>query len=226
MSDALGREAEMLLKKAAIVFWDFDGVIKDSLMAKSVGFEQLFLPYGRQVAQRVRRHHESHGGVSRFEKMPLYLSWAGEPATAEQVDHFCQQFSRLVLRAVIESAWVPGVREYLQARHADQRFVLMTATPQQEIEHIVELLDIAHFFREIHGAPKPKSAVIRDVLQRWQLRPEQTLAVGDSETDLNAAEANGVDFLLRRTPLNQDLQRRFQGASFDHLDFASLIEVN
>lgn len=226
MSDALQRGVETLLKSASVIFWDFDGVIKDSLMAKSDGFEQLFLPYGREVARKVRQHHESHGGVSRFEKMPLYLSWAGEPATAEQVHDFCDRFSRLVLRAVIESMWVPGVREYIQAHHDDQRFVLMTATPQEEIRQILNTLGIVRFFREIHGAPEPKNTAVRDVLERWQTRPEQALVIGDAETDLKAAEENSVDFLLRRTPLNQDLQNRFQGPSFDHLDFAGLFEVN
>lgn len=226
MSDTLEKRVQDLLKNASIIFWDFDGVIKDSVAVKSVGFAQLFLPYGKNVSDRVRQHHEAHGGVSRYEKMPLYLAWAGEPATAEQVHDFCERFSQLVLRAVIASMWVPGVREYLQAYHTDQRFVLMTATPQEEIQQILNSLDIAYLFREVHGAPKPKSTAIRDVLQRWQLKPEQALVIGDSEIDLNAAEANSVDFLLRRTPLNKDLQNRFQGSSFDHLDFAGLIEVN
>ena len=64
-----GRNAVDLLAAARIVFWDFDGVIKDSVAAKSDGFEKLFRPFGAEVARRVRQHHEAHGGVSRYEKI-------------------------------------------------------------------------------------------------------------------------------------------------------------
>ena len=207
-----------LLAQMRIIFWDFDGVIKDSVAVKSVGFEQLFLPYGQAVAERVRLHHEVHGGVSRFEKMPIYLGWAGEPATADNVQHFCGKFSELVRQAVIDAAWVPGVREHLLARHDEQYFVLVTATPQQEIEHILAALGIAHCFREVYGAPTSKTAAIRGVLQHLKCRPEQALMVGDSETDLDAANANQVAFLLRRTALNQSLQERHRGPMFDGLN--------
>ncbi len=205
------------MREFSVLFWDFDGVIKDSVTVKSLAFEQLFLPYGREVADRVRQHHEAHGGVSRFEKMPIYLAWAGEPVSAERIQDFCDRFSQLVRQAVINAAWVPGVREYLQAHHTRQRFILMTATPQEEVQQILHALKISHCFREVHGAPTPKATAIRDVLERLQCPPEQALVVGDSEADLDAAEANNVAFMLRRTPLNRSLQERFSGATFDGL---------
>jgi len=211
--------AQVLLQRAAVVFWDFDGVIKDSVAAKSVGFEQLFLPYGREVATRVRQHHEAHGGVSRFDKMPIYLGWAGEPVTAARIDDFCAKFSRLVLQAVIDSPWVPGVREYLQAHHARQCFALMTATPQVEIQQILLALKVAGCFHAVYGAPTPKSAAMREMLGRLACPPERALAVGDSETDFHAAEANGVPFLLRRTAINQAFQTRYPGPAFDDLNY-------
>ena len=217
MSHATVIQIEAILQRAAVVFWDFDGVIKDSVVAKSVAFEQLFLPYGRDLANRVRQHHEAHGGVSRYQKMSIYLDWAGETGTAAQIEEFCDRFAQLVRQSVIESAWVPGVREYLQDRHARQHFILVTAAPQAEILQILGALGIAYCFREVHGFPTPKAEAIRDVLSRLQCPSEQALAVGDSEADFDAATVNNVPFLLRRTPLSFDLQRRCQGLSFDTL---------
>lgn len=217
MSNAFAKQIDILLQRASIVFWDFDGVIKDSVTVKSLAFEQLFLPYGREVAERVRQHHEVHGGISRYEKIPIYMGWAGELATKDQIQIFCDRFSQLVLQAVIDAEWVPGVREYLQSHHARQFFVLVTATPHEEIQQILHALNMSHYFREVHGAPTLKSTAIRDTLTRTQFSPEHALVVGDSETDMEAAEVNHVPFLLRRTALNQSLQERFQGISFDQL---------
>lgn len=206
------------MKERNIIFWDFDGVIKDSVAVKSEGFEQLFLPYGKEIANRVRLHHEAHGGISRYEKMPVYLGWAGESASADQVQDFCSRLSELVQQAVIDAAWVPGVREYLLAQHARQYFVLVTATPQKEIEQILHSLDIAHCFREVYGAPMPKFTALGNVLRRLQCPPEQALMVGDSDTDLSAAEENHIAFLLRRTVFNEALQERYTGPMFDNLN--------
>jgi phosphoglycolate phosphatase-like HAD superfamily hydrolase len=206
-----------VLRAATLVFWDFDGVIKDSVDVKTSAFEKLFLPYGRDVAARVRQHHESHGGVSRFEKIPLYLSWAGRPASCAQIKEFCDHFSKLVMRAVIEAPWIPGVREYLLQNSKKQYFVLVTATPQDEIQKILAALDIAHCFREVHGAPKLKANAVKEVMARKSCVPARALMIGDSKTDMNAAQANSVPFLLRRTPYNHSIRATYNGPLFDDL---------
>ena len=205
------------LRGAAVVFWDFDGVIKDSVDVKTRAFVQLFQSCGPEVSARVRAHHEAHGGMSRYDKMPLYLGWAGQAVTARNIQAFCNRFAATTLQAVIDAPWVPGVHEYLLANRGRQRFVVVTASPHTEIERILAELDLAHCFREIHGAPTPKADAIRDVLRRWQCPPELALAVGDSEADLDAARENHVKFLLRRTPYNQFLQERFSGDTFERL---------
>ena len=207
-----------LLKESQIVFWDFDGVIKDSVMVKSAGYEKLFLPFGEDVVKRVNKHHNVHGGISRYEKIPLYLSWAGEPANPLQVQDFCDRFSDLVQQAVVDSPWVPGVCEYLSSHYADQCFVLITGTPQKEIEEILHALNITRYFRSVYGAPKAKTIMVKDVLERLSCPFEQALVIGDSGTDLEAAKNNNVTFLLRRTSLNQELQKQFAGPSFENLN--------
>jgi phosphoglycolate phosphatase-like HAD superfamily hydrolase len=200
-----------------VVFWDFDGVIKDSVAVKTMGYVRLFERYGPGLAERIREHHEANGGISRFDKIPLYLRWAGQSASPEQVRHHCERFSELVLQAVIDSAWVPGVQEYLRGHCARQYFVLLTATPAEEIRQILAVLDLRNCFREVFGAPTPKATAVRDVLTRLPCAAHEALVVGDSASDLQAAEANGVPFLLRCTGINGDLQRRHPGAKFESL---------
>ncbi len=208
-----------LVEKFKIVFWDFDGVIKDSVSVKSLGYAKLFAPFGKEVVERVNQHHEVHGGVSRFEKIPLYLSWAGLSPDLAKVQEYCVQFSRLVQQAVIDSPWVPGVHEFLKTHHKRQCFILITGTPQEEIEQILQALELFPYFKEVHGAPKEKSVMIKDALKRFDFQSDQALVVGDSGTDFEAARENNVAFLLRRTPLNHELQKKFKGPSFENLNF-------
>ena len=82
-----------LIKNSNVVFWDFDGVIKDSVSVKSIAFEKLFSIYGPEISKKVREHHEQNIGLSRFEKIPLYMSWSDELITDESVQEFCNKFS-------------------------------------------------------------------------------------------------------------------------------------
>lgn len=210
-----------VLREARLVFWDFDGVIKDSVSVKTQAFERLFLPYGADVARKVREHHEANGGMSRFDKMPVYLQWAGQEASAASIQKFCERFSDLALQAVIDSPWVSGVHAYLERHHREQPFVVVTATPQAEIETILTATGIAQWFREVHGSPTTKAAALADVLRRRQLDPGATVFVGDANADLAAAKANQVTFVLRRTSLNERLRDGFAGPSFDDLEAGS-----
>lgn len=200
-----------MLERYATLFWDFDGVIKDSVAVKSDAFERLFAPFGAELARRVRLHHESNGGMSRYEKIPLYLRWAGLEASEAEVSRYCDLFAAAVRQAVIDSPWVPGAREYLQDNRQRQRFVLVTATPQAEIEDILAALSLTSCFREVHGAPTSKSDAIESVLARLQSSRAEALFIGDSDSDYAAATATGVAFLLRRTALNRQLQREYRG---------------
>ena len=205
------------IMQAEVVFWDFDGVIKDSVDIKTQAFEFLFLPYGSEVVARVRSHHVTNGGMSRFEKIPRYLKWAGLPASDRQVDDFCYQFSEKVLEGVIDSSWVPGVREYLLDQCEQQYFVLLTATPQNEIELILHRLRIFNCFREVFGSPNNKKETIASVLQHLVVDMNKVLMIGDAKIDLLAARENNIVFLLRRTGLNRSLQHTFNGLQFESL---------
>jgi len=196
------------MTNAKVIFWDFDGVIKDSVAVKSDAFEQLFLPFGKEVAIRVRNHHEANGGMSRYDKLPIYLEWADQVVSTDSINEYAKKFSQLVKNKVINSEWVAGVLDYLNENSIHQRFFLVTATPQQEIEEILSALNIAHFFKDIIGSPIDKGEAIKQLLYRYEITPEQSIMIGDAVTDYNAATKNGVLFILRKTAINRSLQQQ------------------
>jgi len=193
---------------AKVIFWDFDGVIKDSVEVKSDAFELLFLPFGEKVAKKVRQHHEENCGMSRFEKIPIYLAWAGQESTNRIEDQYANKFSQLVKQKIIGSAWVDGIKEYLQENYHKQQFFLITATPQLEIEYILDQLKIKSYFQKIIGSPTNKGEAIEGLLKEYDINPVHAIMVGDSTSDHEAAESNHVAFVLRRTSLNKELQQK------------------
>jgi phosphoglycolate phosphatase-like HAD superfamily hydrolase len=203
-----------------LIFWDFDGVIKESIEVKTQAFIKIFEKFGEAHTSRVRDHHTNHGGMSRFDKLPLYLQWAGEQLSQARVNALCDQFSKLVVQGVIDSPWVPGVERYLRSNFHQQIFILVSATPQDELEEILYALDLKGCFSEIFGAPTPKKDAIRKTLESTGLPCYDCLMIGDARADLDAAEANNVPFLLRRHENNLEVFGGYTGLSI--MDFSTL----
>ena len=203
-----------------VIIWDFDGVIKDSVEVKSVAYYLLFEPFGHDIAARVRIHHESHGGMSRFEKLPIYLQLAGEEESVTQVNEYCLRFSQLVTKAVIDAPWVPGVEVYLRSNPYSQKFILVSATPHDELIAILDALHLKACFFDIIGAPVSKKKAIAMTLAAHSFDPVDCLMIGDAREDQNAAQENNVQFLLRRHATNAQLFVDYTGKSVK--DFTGL----
>lgn len=208
------------LSQPNVIFWDFDGVIKESIEVKTQAFVKLFEPFGAEVAEQVREHHIANGGMSRFDKLPIYLRWSGEEPSQSRVSEYCERFEQLVLQGVIDAPWVPGAESYLRSNPYRQTFVLVSATPQDELEQILHALDLTRCFAEIFGAPTRKKDAICMALDARGFAPYDCLVIGDARADLEAAEANQVPFLLRRHETNADMFVDYAGSSVK--DFTTL----
>ena len=194
-----------------IIFWDFDGVIKDSVDIKTNAFIKLFSSYGPEVMQKVRIHHEANGGMSRFKKIPIYLNFAGEIVDELKVTGLCEKYGKLVFEKVIDSAWVKGAKEYLEQNIYSQKFYLISATPTEELKNIIHEIGIIKHFSAIYGAPVIKTDAIKLILQNQKVLPSQTVMIGDAQVDLDAAFANDVPFILRKHSSNEILVASFKG---------------
>jgi phosphoglycolate phosphatase-like HAD superfamily hydrolase len=200
------------LSKYKIVFWDFDGVIKESVEVKTNAFRELFRPFGEEVMDKVTIHHVNNGGMSRFIKIPVYLSYAGIEPTKNIINEFCNKFAILVENAVVNSDWVAGVQKVLNnGKKENQHFVLVTATPQDEIERILTRLNMINVFSNIFGSPMTKSDAINICLKLYNVKAEKSIMIGDSIADFEASQKTGADFLLRRTPENIISMKHFTG---------------
>lgn len=187
--------ASKLLDQAQCVFWDFDGVIKDSVAVKTEAYRLVMAPYGTKLQERVVAHHQAQGGMSRFEKIPLYLEWAGVEANGRLIQDYCDRFASLVIDEVVGSRWAGGVYDFLMANRRKQQFVLVTATPDDEIRVILDRLKIADCFVCISGAPTTKADAMWVFLQKQKIPVGHAIMIGDTQNDLNAAKEVGCIFL-------------------------------
>lgn len=197
----------MYIASFKALFFDFDGVIKDSVEVKSDAFYYLFFSFGKELALRVKKHHEYNGGMSRYDKLPIYLKWAEQPTDEITIEKYASKFSQMVSQRVIDSPWVCGVLDYLQNK-CNKHFYLVSATPQEEIELILKVLNIDSQFEEIVGSPTEKGVAIGNIMNQYHLLPNDCVMIGDAKSDYKAAIENSISFVLRKTSLNTVLQEK------------------
>ena len=211
-----------LLSKADVIFWDFDGVIKESSAIKSLAFEEMFSKYGNEVLEKVVEHHQLNGGISREVKIPLYFSkFVGFSLTSQETEDRCLEYSKLVVQKVIDAPWVAGILDYLKSNSFHQRFVLITGTPYMEIIEILTALEIIDCFQTVYGSPTTKIKALNQEIQS-DTDVSKCLFIGDTLTDYEAASAFEVPFLLRETEDNKKLFMSYTGLLFN--DFQTLNE--
>lgn len=179
------------------VFFDFDGVILDSVDVKTRAFAELFREYGPGVQQAVVDYHLAHGGVSRFRKFEYYYEHLlGKELSGSESEELGRRFNALVLDGVLAAPFIQGVPETLRGlEQARVPAVVASGTPEEELKVIVERRGLASFFLEVHGSPRLKREITQDVCARHDFEAGRCLFVGDALTDYDAAVACGMPFL-------------------------------
>lgn len=179
------------------VFFDFDGVILDSVDVKTKAFAKMFRKYGLEVEKKVVEYHLNNGGVSRFDKFRYYYEKIlNKPVNEEIIKTLSKQFSYLVVDEVLVSPFMPGAKECLEnLKRKGIPCYIVSATPYEEINLIVEKKDLKKYFKEVHGSPRKKWGICQEIINRKKYNPQNCLFIGDAMSDYEAAQKNIIYFL-------------------------------
>lgn len=201
------------------IFFDFDGVIAESVNAKTEAFRQMYLPYGEAIANQVVDYHILNGGVSRFDKFRYYHSnFLNISIEEAEVNKLADQFSAIVLDKVIQAKEVPGANDFIREYNEKLKMWVITGTPTQEIELIAKERGIESYFIGLHGSPKNKKYWTEYLVDKFHLKRDETLFIGDATTDLEAANYSNLLFALRETEENLDLFNKYNGIRFKNFN--------
>ncbi len=205
------------------IFFDFDGVIAESVSAKTDAFKEMYLPYGKEIVGQVVDYHVNNGGVSRYEKFKYWeKTFFRKDISEVRVQEMAQEFSNLVLKKVINSKEVSGAEYFIKKYSETMNFWIITGTPTKEIEVITKERNIKDYFLGVHGSPESKQYWTEFLIETHNLKREETLFLGDATTDQDAAEFSKLHFILRDNDENHNLFNDYKGNRFK--DFFELEE--
>lgn len=190
-------EVVEVFKAASAVFWDFDGVLLDSMRIKEEGFAYAVREYPSEAIQQLTQWHRQNGGKSRYEKFRYFFTEIlGQPVCEKKVSDFCNDFSKYCSSKLRDRSKLIEPTNRLCAEHSEMiKMHVVSAADEIELKKICDYLDVTKYFRSIHGSPASKVELIRIVLDLNGYAAENVWMVGDAINDYEAAKANNVRFM-------------------------------
>lgn len=177
-------------------FFDFDGVLVDSVEVKTKAFAKLFNRFGPEIEKLVIAHHRSQGGMSRFDKIRYYYrEFLQLPISDEELSILCQRFAELVVEKVVEANEILGAEVFLQACFGVGPCFVVSGTPEEEMNEIISRRYAKKYFQSIQGSPKNKVENLQKLLGQYNLTPDNCVFFGDAASDYLAANACGIPFV-------------------------------
>jgi phosphoglycolate phosphatase-like HAD superfamily hydrolase len=190
--------SSLLPQKLSAVVFDFDGVLVESVDIKTQAFAALYAEHGGAVQKQVVAHHLAFGSVSRFEKIRHYETvLLNRSVTQDEVLVLAERFGQMVEDAVVASPAVDGALTLLDHLSGRMAMFVVSGTPEVELQRITQRRGMSKYFREVRGSPEKKPAILRDLIERFGLIPDESVMIGDSLGDYEAAAVCGLSFIGR-----------------------------
>lgn len=179
----------------AIVAFDFDGVLVNSLPIKDEGFRSAFLMFGPEMAQKAKDYHVAHRGIFRQDKFRRILHEViGIPATPLLLETLESNFISATRSALSSVPLMTGANDMLASLPCRGKYIV-SAAPTSEVIEIAGKVGIANIFSHILGGPKKKSDHLAHIAELENCSPREILMVGDALADYTAATMAGCHFV-------------------------------
>ncbi len=176
------------------VLFDVDGVLLDSGSANVAFYQELFRQIGELQPDRADLEQNNHLSVEATLRK-YYPKWPNEEVNKwmMQADTIDVGFS--LLRPMI------GVLDVLPKLAQRYKLGLVTNRTVAGIEELWQVVPFAQLFSafaayEYTSKHKPDAEPIHYVLEKFGVRPEEAIFVGDARTDLQAGQAAGVPVVI------------------------------
>lgn len=176
------------------VIFDFDGVILDSVDIKGDAFFELFKIKGKKIQKISRDYHYKNLGISRNVKIDYILKkYLSDDINNKKT--YLNNFESIVISNVKKCNYIYGIKNFLKKNYNNYNFFISSATPTLELLEIVKYKNISKYFLEILGSPMSKVEHIKFIINKYKLKTNEVVFIGDTNNDYISALNSKINFI-------------------------------
>ena len=184
------------------ILFDFDGVIIDSMPTKTEGFRKIFSDFEPEAVQKILDYNNLNGGLSRYVKIRYFFEEILSSSIEEnEVLRYADDFSKIVKKELTnKELLIAEVVDFLQRNHKNYRLHIVSGADEKELQYLCKELGVDQYFLSIHGSPTHKNELVKQLLEKHKYDLSETILIGDSINDYEAAEVNKIGFYGYNNP--------------------------
>lgn len=178
------------------ILWDFDGVILNSMPIRDYGFRNIFEHYPKEIVEKFIKYHRINGGLSRFHKIKyFYNTLLYKDISEEQIQEYAVKFTIIMKEELTNKKYlIQESVDFIKSNYKKYNFHIVSGSEHHELNYLCKKLDVSEYFLSINGSPTPKKELIRNLLEKEKYKKEETVLIGDSINDYEAAYINNIIF--------------------------------
>lgn len=184
------------------IIWDFDGVILMSNTIRELGFRQIFANYKKSEIELLIQYHNLNGGLSRYHKIRyFYEKIRGEEVSDERINQLANLFSEYMRKELISKKFLNN--EWLNLINKSSQNInhhIASGSDEIELHFLCKKLEIESYFKSISGSPEIKKILVKNIMQNYNYSNQDTVLIGDSINDFEAANFVNIDFIGYNNP--------------------------
>lgn len=177
------------------IIFDFDGVILDSMPIRTEGFKKIFENYDNKKVEELISFHLINGGLSRFVKIKYFFEELLETSISEEeINFFADKYSKIMKENLINEKYLLRETVDFIKNNNNIKMFIASGSEEKELRLINESLQLSKYFLGIFGSPKNKIDIVKSIIQDNKLNKNETILIGDSINDYDAAIKNDIRF--------------------------------
>lgn len=184
------------MKKIKNIFFDFDGVIIDSMEIRDFGFKEVFKEYKGEKLDKLIAFHRENGGFSRYVKIKYFYEEILKTSIAEkEILSYAEKFSEIMKKELIKPRYlIQETVDFIKSNMENIQMHIVSGSDDKELKFLCKKLKISNCFISINGSPTPKDELVKNIMKKYMYNNKETILIGDSKNDYDAAFKNNIDF--------------------------------
>lgn len=186
-----------IFKNIKNIIFDFDGVIIDSMDVRANGVSEVFSHYDNNLVDKFIEYYRYNAGLSKFIKIKyFYNEILGKDISDEKINKYSNQLSNIMKeRLASKEILINNTFEFIKNNYRKFNFHIASGSEEVELRFLCDKLEISQYFKCINGAPLHKNELVNKIIEENNYKKEETIIIGDSINDFDAAEINNIGFV-------------------------------